>query len=237
MAQWSLKREGPVAVVSLDDGKANALTMPEFESLGAMLKEVERSDAGAVVLTGRAGYFSAGLNLKVLPTLEPHALKSLVLTFGEVVMELFMYPKPVVAAISGHALGGGAMLAMAADVRLCADGAFKFGLNEVAAGLPVPAFGVELVRSAAPSELHLQLTAHAQVLTPAEGKSMRLFESVVPAAELLPTAVTRAAKLAELANDGYTKTKRALRGAGAAAGRATMVPEVEALVGAIAARK
>src|SRR5213075_2654947 len=109
MAHWKIDREGEVAIVSLDDGKANALLVPEFQGLEAALDEVQKSNALSVVLTGRPGFFSAGLNLKALGAMSLEQKKELVAAMGSAVLKLFLFPKPIVAAVSGHALGGGAM--------------------------------------------------------------------------------------------------------------------------------
>ena len=142
MGQWVIKREGPIAVLSMDDGKANTVLVAEFDGLARALEEIKACDAAAVVLAGRPGFFSAGLNLKVLPTLSQSEVQRLITRFGEVVLELFVFPRPVVAAVGGHALGAGAIFGFASDVRLFAEGAFKYGLNEVPGGLFVPTFGI-----------------------------------------------------------------------------------------------
>lgn len=235
MAQWTVRHEGAVAVVSFDDGKANALTLPEFESLDAAMTEVEKSPALAMVLTGRAGYFSAGLNLKVLPTLALPDLKHLITRFGEIALRLFTFPKPVVAAVSGHALGAGGMFAWAADERVQAEGPFKFGLNEVPAGLFVPTFGIEICRASAPNPMLTQLLVHGKVWSPEEQALYRI-STVVPGDKLLSTAMERANALTELAGQGYALTKKLVRGPAADFARSRIPIEVEllsqALVGA-----
>src|SRR4051794_12719907 len=149
MSRWKVTREGRVAVVTLDDGKANALALEQFESLSVALAEVRASDAGAMVLEGRPGFLSAGLNLKVLPNLELPELMQVLKRFAQVVGdELFNLPLPTVAAVSGHAIAGGCMLALGCDVRLMARGNFKLGLNEVPGGIPLPVFAVEMMRLA-----------------------------------------------------------------------------------------
>lgn len=215
MADWQIKREGAVAVLSLDDGKANALTLKEFTGLRKALVELEKSDAGAVVLTGRAGYFTAGLNLKLMPNYSADEMSALIREFGLCVADLFVFGKPMVAAVSGHALGGGAIFAFCADVRLIAEGPFKFGLNEVPGGMFVPTFGIEVARAAIPTEFLTQCVMHGRVLSPAETKELRIVEEVLPGDQLMPRALERANQLSELAHAGYTLTKKLLRGGGA----------------------
>jgi len=227
MEKWTVREEAGVAIVQLDDGKANTLTLAEFDGMRAAFDQARRSSAQAVLFTGRPGYFSAGLNLKVMPTLELSELMMTMTRFGEVVAELFLFEKPVVAAVTGHALGGGAIFGFASDVRLFAEGPFKYGLNEVAGGLVLPAFGMEVARSCVPTEHLLEVALHAKVMNPQEALKLRIAESVHPPEQLFAVALARAQMLAELGGQAYAKTKLALRGEAEKIIRARLPLEVE----------
>lgn len=229
MAQWQIERVGDVAIVSLDDGKANALLVPEFQDLERALDEVAASSALSVVLTGRPGYFSAGLNVKALGTLSLDEKKAVVAAMGSAVLKLYLFPKPVVAAVSGHALGGGAMLALAADTRLIADGTFRFGLNEVPIGLFVPSYAIELARACVSASRLTDLVAHGRVLSPMEALSMHVAEAVHSPEALRAAALMVARDLGKLSGSGYAITKRLLREPGAEAARARIPAELEVL--------
>lgn len=237
MGEWIVKRQGRVAVVSMDDGKANALALPEFESLSKALAEVRASDAGAMVLTGRTGFLSTGLNLKVLPMLEVPELMKVLMRFGQVVGdELFMMPIPCVAAVTGHAIAAGAMLALACETRILARGAFKFGLNEVPGGLPLPAFGVELMRMAVAPHHLTKLTMHGVMLTPDEALAHGLCDAVLEPSEVLPAAIAKAEALAELPLSAYSATKLNVRTPTVQYARARLEPEMQSLGKALAGR-
>jgi enoyl-CoA hydratase len=229
MAQWKIERDGDVAIVSLDDGKANALLVPEFLGLEAALDEVEKSTALSVVLTGRPGFFSAGLNLKALGAMSLDEKKQLVAAMGSAVLKLFLFPRPVVAAVSGHALGGGAMFALASDLRVFADGTFRFGLNEVQVGLFVPSYAIELARSAVSTSRLTDLVIHGRVLSPMEALDMHLADSVQAPGSLISAAMIRARDLAKLTGTGYAITKRLVRGPGAETARAKIAGELDTL--------
>jgi enoyl-CoA hydratase len=236
MARFQIAREGTVAVISLDDGKMNALALEQFDSLSQALKEVQSSDADAAVLTGREGAFSAGLNLKVLPTLEPKALIEVLERFAQVVgYELFMFPKPLVAAVSGHAIAAGAMMALACDVRLFAKGAYKFGLNEVPGGLPMPAFGVELIRHAVAPHYLTEMVMHGKMIDPDTCLTRQIAEAVLDAKELRAAAIARAQQLGQLPQAPYAVTKRKLRGQGAEYARSILSAEMQELGKALGA--
>src|SRR5207253_6988138 len=91
-----------VAQITLDDGKVNAMALAFFAGLNAALDRAEHERPGALVIAGRAGVFSAGLDLKVLPTLAPDALERTMVAFGRTMLRVFTFPIPTVAAVTGH---------------------------------------------------------------------------------------------------------------------------------------
>jgi enoyl-CoA hydratase len=196
-----------VGVVTLDDGKVNAMTLAFFEELGAALDQAERERPGAVVITGRPGAFSAGLNLKVLPTLAPDALRTTMLAFGRTMLRIFTLPIPTVAALSGHAIAGGAMLAFACDLRWFADGPFRLHLNEVAIGLPLPTWAIVLAQSAVPTRWHTEAILHARMYAPAEALERGIVDAVAPAERLADEARAAAGRLTSLDLAAYATSK------------------------------
>ncbi len=234
-APFTVTREGAVAVLTHDDGKANTFVQPVFEALQATLDELERSDATSVLYRGRPGYFSAGLNLKVLPTLGHKEFASLLETFGATVLRLFLFPKPVVAEVTGHAIGAGAMFGFAADVRYFQKGAFKFGLNEVPNGMPVPSYGVEVARAALRLSDQIELICHGKMITPDEALEMRIASATVDDAHA--AALQKAQELSALPSGVYATTKRNLRGALAESIRGGIPAEAERFIAAIGGRK
>ena len=120
-----------VAVASIDDGKANSFTMGMIDEVNSFLDDAE-ADAGtaAVVLTGNAKFFSAGFDLKVMTQGTPDDIFNLVTHGAEMCLRLATFPKPVVAASTGHCMALGAIITLACDYRVGADGKFKVGMNE-----------------------------------------------------------------------------------------------------------
>jgi enoyl-CoA hydratase len=157
--------EGPVVVARIDDGKANAITHAMIDSLHETLDRGSSDDIGAVVLIGRPGRFSAGFDLTVMQSSMDSA-RELLRAGGELALRIYTYPKPVVLGCTGHALAMGAILLMAADTRIGATGAFKIGLNEVAIGMPVPRFAVELARDRLSKRHFVPAVNHARVFDP-----------------------------------------------------------------------
>lgn len=157
---------GAVAVITMDDGKVNALNGQMLDRLWAALDEAE-ARAEAVVLAGRAGVFSGGLDLRVLRAAGDEAWV-LVHRATDLCLRLVEFPRPVVAACTGHAVALGAVLLLCSDLRLCAAGDFKIGFNEVSIGLPVPELVVGLARQRLSRRHLMQACNSAKIYTPHE---------------------------------------------------------------------
>src|SRR5262245_8836910 len=144
------QREG-IAEIVLDDGKVNAMSPAFFTGLNAALDAVEADDCKALILVGRAGYFSAGLDVRLLPTLTATDFRDTLLTFARTLLRVWTFPVPTVAAVTGHAVAGGALLAFACDRRFLAEGSFRIQMNETAIGLAVPRWAIAVCQSVMPA--------------------------------------------------------------------------------------
>src|SRR5438046_8822213 len=143
-----IEQDGDVALVRMEAGKVNAIG-PAF--LGQLAELTERiAGAGAAVMTGQGSAFSAGLDLPALVHLDRPAMQAFMERFGEVMLRVFELPQPLVAAVNGHAIAGGCVLALQADVRIAADRDLRMGLNETQLGLGLPTVVLETLRSQVP---------------------------------------------------------------------------------------
>jgi enoyl-CoA hydratase len=200
--------EDQVAVITFDDGKANVYTHDVLRSLGEALDQADR-DARAVLLVGRPGRFSAGFDLATM-TAGPEPMRGLVAAGARFVARLLLEPLPVVAACTGHALAAGALVLLAADRRLGVSGDFKIGLNEVAIGMALPVWAVELARyRMPPSELDRIILG--QTGSPEEACRAGFLDRVVAPDELLTVASSTAAELAFLKSGAVAGTKTRAR--------------------------
>jgi enoyl-CoA hydratase len=201
---------GDVATLRIDDGKANALGPSVIDALHDGLHRAEK-EAAAVVLTGRPGRFSAGFDLGVLGS-GPEAARGLVTAGAELAVHVARHPAPVVIACNGHALAMGAVLLLAADLRIGASGDFKIGFNEVAIGMTTPVFLVEFARERL-SKRHLQrATVQAEIYSPESGTDAGFLDRVVAPDALLESALGEAQRLAKLPRAPFTSTRGRLRG-------------------------
>jgi enoyl-CoA hydratase len=203
--------EDHVAVVTFDDGKANVYTHDALNELAGALDRAESDpEAHAVLLVGRPGRFSAGFDLATM-TESPESMRSLVKAGGQFVARLLLEPLPVVAACTGHALAAGALVLLAADSRVGADGEFRVGLNEVSIGLALPVWGVELARYRIPRSRFDRSTVLGETYSPADAVASGFLDRVVPPDDLLATAGEIAAGYSNLSSAAVSGTKTRAR--------------------------
>lgn len=209
------REEGGVRVLELARPPANALDLPLVRALRSALDDADRdASCRALVLAGAPGVFSAGLDVHEVPAYEPATRREFVTTVNALMARLYGLAKPVVAAITGHALGGGLVLALACDLRLAAEGTYKLGLPEAEAGLPFPEGPLLVVRH----ELDPQTARRLVLASPTFGPRDRLARSFVDEVTepdlLLERAAARARRLAE--QPAFAEVKRQLRAPGLA---------------------
>jgi len=200
-----------IALLRLDDGKANALSHTVLDGIDAALDRAEKAEARAWVLAGRPGRFSAGFDLSVMRA-GPVSAAELVLKGADLAIRLYAAPVPVVLAVTGHALAMGAVLLLAADERIGTEGDFKIGLNEVAIGLTLPGFAVELARERLSKRHLVRAAALARIYDPAGALDAGYLDRVVSAERCVDEALAAAQSLASgLDGRAHAGTKSALR--------------------------
>lgn len=204
---------GDVALVTLDDGKANAFGPPMIAAVDAMLDRAA-DEAGAVVLTGRPGVFSGGFDLNVLRGGDMEKARAMGIAGARLMMRLYGSPQPVVVAASGHAVALGALCVLTGDHRMAADGDFRFGLNEVAIGRALPPFAWLLARELLSKRALTHAALTARMYDPEGARDAGFIDAVVPAGDLRDAAVEKAAQLAEFDANAFSAMKRDLRGEG-----------------------
>lgn len=141
----SYRRDEAIAVITMDDGKVNVLGPAMLGEISKAFDQAEADDAGAVVLAGNHKVFSGGFDLKVFGSGDPQAALDMLTAGFELTHRLLSFRKPVVAAITGHAIAMGAFLACSFDHRIAAPG-YKFHANEVVNGMVIPWPGLEILK-------------------------------------------------------------------------------------------
>jgi enoyl-CoA hydratase len=213
-----------VGTIRMDDGKVNAMSMAMMREVNAALDQAV-ADKAVVVLTGRTGVFSAGFDLAVFKQgAEP--LREMLRAGAELNLRILSFPTPLIAACSGHAIAMGSFLLMSADVRIGADGPFRIGMNEVAIGLTLPYFAVEIARQRLSPSYFNRAANLAEMYAPNEAIAPGFLDRVVPPGQLLDNAQQSAAALRKLDMAAHAGTKLRVRGPALAALRQAIDSEL-----------
>jgi enoyl-CoA hydratase/carnithine racemase len=206
-----IEASGDVAIVRIDRPPANALDLDLLAKGHEVRERLAGEEPGAVVITGRERFFSAGMDLKAAPTLSAGEQRHTVDGINRLFTGWYSFPRPVVAAVNGHAVAGGLILALCADHRVCATEG-RIGLTELRAGLPYPVAAISIVRAELAPGTARRLALGASLVDPAEALGLGVFDELRPPDEVLPRAVEVATELASLPRGTYTQVKRQLRG-------------------------
>jgi enoyl-CoA hydratase len=210
----TIERRGPVMVLHLDDGKANALTKPLIAATkAAVLEAAADGEVGAVVIHGREGRFSGGFDLGVMRGGDMAAIMDLVSDGGDLVHACYGAAVPVVAACTGHAVAAGALLLLGCDVRVGADIDAKVGLPEVTIQMALPRWAVSMAGERL-SRRHLQrAVVHGRVTTPRDAIDVGFIDEVVPPERVLDRSIELATELTKtLHGPAYAETVQRSRG-------------------------
>jgi enoyl-CoA hydratase len=220
----SYRLDGGVATLAMDDGKVNAMSIPMLETLHAAFDRAE-GDGAVVLLTGREGIFSAGFDLKVFPQGREPTVK--MLRLGATLAErILAFPYPVVTACNGHAYPAGAFLMISADRRIGSRGPFRIGMNEVAIGLTLPGFAVELARHRL-TPAYFQRTVTGDLFGPEEAVTAGFLDELVPPENLAERAREVAEGLCRVDFEAHRGTKQKVRAECLAALRAAIEAELQ----------
>src|SRR3954447_1150484 len=201
--------EDGVAVVRLDDGKMNALSMDVIARLHEALDR-STAEASSVCIIGNAKALCAGFDLAVMRG-GVEGMVELVRAGGHLLMRLYGHPQPTVVAVTGHALAAGALLVLACDTRVSGDAPAKIGLNEVAIGMTLPDFAVELARDRLSKRYLTRATVEAEVFSPEGALAAGYVDMIVAVDQCEGAAIATARRLGQLDASAYAGTKRAVR--------------------------
>ncbi|WP_439102792.1 crotonase/enoyl-CoA hydratase family protein [Congregibacter sp.] len=196
-------------LLTMDDGKANALSFAMFDAFNAALDTAEA--AGKVlIIAGRPGKFSAGFDLSVMGAGGEPMMK-LLRAGADLSVRLLTFSTPVVLAVSGHALAMGALLCLSADYRVGMQGNYKLGLNEVAIGMTLPWFGIELARARLDETQINDAVGLAHVYDPESAVSAGYLDEAVEEDQLMHRAVELAESFSALNMAAHKATKARVR--------------------------
>ena len=200
-----------VALVRVDRPPANALDAELMEEVRASAEELAAAGPGAVVLTGREKFFSAGVDLKIVPTLDADGEKAMIDGINRMAASWYSFPRPVVCAVNGHAIAGGMVMALCGDYRVGCTGG-KLGFTELRAGVPYPAVPIAIVKAELSMPAARVLTLRSNLVDPEEALALGLVDELTSPEDVVARALVVAGEMAKLPARAYENTKRELRG-------------------------
>jgi Delta3-Delta2-enoyl-CoA isomerase len=202
---------GRIATVVMERGTVNALNPVVVEELSETFGRLQ-SDAAvsAVVLTGRGKFFSFGFDIPEFLSFTREQFTDYLTRFTALYRDLFIYPKPLVAALNGHAIAGGCMISLACDKAIMAQGRAKISLNEIGFGSSVFAGSTEMLQFRTGSRAS-EVLYSAAMYSPAEAQQIGLVAEVVAPEALLDRARAIAGELASRRPAAFASIKLLLR--------------------------
>jgi enoyl-CoA hydratase/carnithine racemase len=207
----TIEERGDVAVVRIDRPPANAMDAQLLADCHAVLEELAASGPGAVVLTGREGFFSAGVDLKLAPTLDAAGQRTAVEGINQLFLGWYEFPRPVVCAVNGHAIAGGLILALCGDYRV-GDGQGKLGLTELRAGIGYPLAAMGIVKAELSPATVRVLALGADLVEQPRALELGLLDELAEPDDLLDRALELAAGYGALPRGVYARVQDQVRG-------------------------
>lgn len=207
---FSCDTSGPVAVLRLEHGKVNAIDLDLCEALTRQLAALADHSCRAVIVTAAGNCFSAGVDLVQLTSGGAGYVRRFLPAMDAFFRALLTLPKPVVAAVNGHAIAGGCIIAACCDHVVMAEGSPRIGVTELAVGVPFPMLLMEIVRARVSDRSARDLVYSARTVLPPEALALGLVDELAPAADVMPRAMNAAARLSGIPPVTFSLTKRAL---------------------------
>jgi 3,2-trans-enoyl-CoA isomerase len=213
MEHVQAERHNDLLILTLSRGKANALNYALVEELyGAITNAAtDESVRGLVLASDRPRFFSSGFDIREVFTYDREGMGAFFGRFIDLYESLYSFPKPVVAALSGHTFAGGAILAIACDFRIMADGDFGFALNEINLGLALTPTIRRMLADAIGVARAREVLLFGEPLTPARALEIGLVRELAPAGQVYERAIACAGFLASKPPVAYREIKRSLR--------------------------
>ena len=203
----TLSQENDISIIKLDDGKANAFSFEMLSQVNALLAQVPK-DAGALVITGRDGLFSGGFDLKTLATGDMEKITMMVQLGYRLLLELYSFDRPIIAAVSGHAIALGLFVTCSADYRIAIDGQYVCQANEVRNNMDIPPQIMEILKARVNKNYFYPAVFHADAYSVQDSIAVGYIDEVVSAEKFMDRVMEKANELASLPHPFYANTKK-----------------------------
>lgn len=205
-----IEHHDKVAVLKLNKGTTNALNLQLLNQLAESLQKVKEDTGvhGLVLGCANEKFFSIGFDIPALFELTRDDFNIFYRTYNRVCMDLYTLPKPTIAALTGHAIAGGCVLALCCDYRFIADGKKLMGLNEIKLGVPVPYPGDRILSQMVGARKAQEIMEGGEFYPPEESYKIGMVDQVLPQEQVLPEAIKKAKLLGAMPNKAYGMIKR-----------------------------
>jgi len=205
----TLTSKDDISIITLDDGKANVFSPKMIQDVNECLDKVPR-ESGALIIVGREGMFSAGFDLKIISAGDMQATMDMSLSGFKLLSRLFSFPRPILAACSGHGIALGTFLLCCCDYRVGVKGDYMIGANEMRTNMVIPIPILELINHRISSSHKYRAILGAEMYSIENGIDAGLIDEVVDPENLMETAKLKAKDLATMGHPSYTLTKELL---------------------------
>jgi len=202
----TIKKEDDISIITLDDGKANVFSPEMSNQLNACLDEVD-TESGCVIITGREGMFSAGLDLKIIQSGDVDRIVEMSSSAFKLLARIFSFPRPVIAACSGHGIALGTFLICCCDYRIGIKGEYMLGANEMRTNMVIPTPILELIKFRVNDSHKYRAVLGAEMYNFNQAQEIGLIDDVVDIDNLMSAATEKAKDLATMGHPSYTMTK------------------------------
>ena len=205
----TLTSKDDISIITLDDGKANVFSPKMIQDVNQCLDKVP-TESGALIITGREGMFSAGFDLKIISAGDIQATMDMSLSGFKLLSRIFSFPRPILAACSGHGIALGTFLLCCCDYRVGVKGDFMIGANEMRTNMVIPIPILELISHRVSASHKYRAILGAEMYSIESGVEAGLIDQVVDPENLMETAMLKAKDLATMGHPSYTLTKELL---------------------------
>ena len=202
----TLKKDGNISTIIIDDGKANVFSAQMSRDVNECLDEVAIEE-GCLIITGREGMFSAGLDLKTIQSGDIELIQEMSINAFKLLARIFSFPRPVIAACSGHGIALGTFLLCCCDYRIGVKGDFMIGANEMRTNMVIPDPILELIKFRVSQSHKYRAVLGAEMYSLDKAIEAGLMDEIVPAETLMNTANEKAKDLSTMGHPSYSMTK------------------------------
>ena len=203
----TLTQDNDISIIKLDDGKANAFSYDMLTQVNELLAKVPR-DSGALVITGRDGLFSGGFDLKTLAAGDMEKITKMVHLGYRLLLELYSFDRPIIAAVSGHSIALGLFVTCSADYRIAIDGKYICQANEVRNNMDIPTQIMEILKARVNKNYFYPAVFHSDAYSAQDSIEVGFIDEVVPQTEFMDRVMEKAKELATLPHPFYANTKK-----------------------------